>query len=92
MAPTLPLMHTVLPDLRIAPPRLSPGVLAGVILLHAGILIAILTLPEPKQDLTPTASLFVRLIESVNVPPESMPMRNAMSCSPVCRRREPWTR
>ena len=73
MAPTLPLMHTVLPDLRIAPPRLSPGVLAGVILLHAGIMIAILTLPDTKQDLTPTAPLFVRLIESVNVPPEPAP-------------------
>lgn len=60
-----PLMHSTLPDLRIPPPRLSPGVLAIVVLIHAGILSVILMMPRAMKPVTPPAPLYVRLIESV---------------------------
>lgn len=66
-------MRTLAPDLRIAPPRLSLGVLAGVVLIHAGILAVILSLPKTTQPITPPAPLFVRLIEAAALQPELAP-------------------
>lgn len=69
----LPLMRTLAPDLRIAPPRLSLGVLAGVLLVHAGILAGVLTLTHPTQSITLPAPLYVRLIEASTAQPEPAP-------------------
>ena len=63
-------MHTIAPDLHIAPPRLSFGVLAGVMLIHAGVLAVILALPKTTQSVTPPAPLVVRLIEPAASQPE----------------------
>lgn len=65
-----PLMHTAMPDFRIPPPRLAPGVLAFVVLVHLGVLAAILALPKTPPSFTPPAPLFVRLIEPAAVQPE----------------------
>lgn len=65
-----PLMPAVRPDFRIPPPRLSPGVLAVVMLLHLSILALILTLPHATPPLAPPAPLYVRLIEPAAVQPE----------------------
>ena len=69
-----PPMRTLAPDFRIASHRLSPGVLAGVMLIHAGILAMILTRPSATQPVTPPAPLFVRLIEAAAVQPEPTPV------------------
>lgn len=66
-------MRTIAPDLRISPPRLSPGVLATVMLIHLGILAAILTQPKTTQPVMPPAPLYVRLIEPAAVPPAPAP-------------------
>ncbi|MGV8991358.1 MAG: energy transducer TonB [Thiobacillus sp.] len=66
-------MHTLAPDLRIAPPRLSLGVLAGVLLIHAGIVAGILTLTKPTQSITLPAPLYVRLIDAATAQPEPAP-------------------
>lgn len=63
-------MDTAVPDFRIAPPRLSPGVLAAVVLVHLGVLMAILTLPEKPSSYSPPTPLYVRLIEPPAVRPE----------------------
>ena len=68
-----PPMRTIAPDFRIAPPRLSLGVLAGVMLIHAGILAAILSLPKTTPSITPPAPLYVRLIEAAASQPEPAP-------------------
>lgn len=69
----LPLMRTLAPDLRIAPPRLSLGVLAGVLLVHAGIVAGVLALTQPTQSITLPAPLYVRLIEASTTQPEPAP-------------------
>jgi len=56
-------MRTLPADFRFVPPRHSPGVLAGVILVHAGILAMILAMPRATKPVTPPAPLYVRLIE-----------------------------
>ena len=66
-------MLTLAPDLRIAPPRLSLGVLAVVLLVHAGILAGVLALTEPTHSVTPPAPLYVRLIEAATAQPEPTP-------------------
>ncbi|MBT9589536.1 MAG: energy transducer TonB [Thiobacillus sp.] len=68
-----PLMRTIAPALRIAPPRLSLGVLASVILIHVGILAAILSLPKTTPSVIPPAPLYVRLIEAAALQPELAP-------------------
>ena len=81
-----PLMHSTLPDLRIPPPRLSPGVLASVVLIHAGILSVILMMPRAMKPVAPPAPLYVRLIESVaeQVVPAPAPSQAAQT-QPVPR-------
>ena len=66
-------MRTIVPDFRIAPPRLSTGMLAAVILVHAGILASILSLPKTTQSITPPVPLYVRLIEAATAQPELAP-------------------
>lgn len=66
-------MLTLAPDLRITPPRLSLGVLAVVLLMHAGILAGVLTLTKPTQLITLPAPLYVRLIEATTAQPEPTP-------------------
>lgn len=66
-------MLTLAPDLRIAPPRLSLGVLAVVLLVHAGILAGVLTLTKPTQLITLPTPLYVRLIEATTAQPEPTP-------------------
>lgn len=75
-------MRTIAPDLRIAPPRLSFGVLAGVVLIHAGILAVILNLPKTTQPITPPAPLYVRLIEPAASQPELAPPAVAPKLQP----------
>ncbi|MBT9568664.1 MAG: energy transducer TonB [Thiobacillus sp.] len=74
-------MDTTLPDCRIAPPRLSPGVLAAVVLLHCGVL-GILLFSKPPSSHTPPETLFVRLIEPSAARPEAVPPPEA-SVRPV---------
>lgn len=66
-------MRTLAPDLQIAPPRLSLGVLAGVLLIHAGIVAGMLTLTKPTQSISLPAPLYVRLIEAATAQPEPAP-------------------
>lgn len=66
-------MRTLAPDLRIAPPRLSLGVLAGVLLVHAGIVAGMLTLTKPTQSISLPAPLYVRLIETATAQPDPAP-------------------
>ncbi|MDP1864498.1 MAG: energy transducer TonB [Thiobacillus sp.] len=66
-------MRTLAPDLRIAPPRLSLGVLAVVLLVHAGIVAGMLTLTKPTLSITLPAPLYVRLIEAATAQPELAP-------------------
>jgi len=66
-------MRTLAPDLQIAPPRLSLGVLVGVLLIHAGIVAGILTLTKPTLSIALPAPLYVRLIETATVQPEPAP-------------------
>ena len=58
-------MHANLTDFGSPPPRLSPGVLALVALVHAGVLGAMLTLPGRNEAARPPAPLFVRMIDAV---------------------------
>ena len=53
--------------------RLSPGLLAAVIVLHLGIVSLALFLPPAPAPMTPATPLFVRLIEPTNTPPEPTP-------------------
>jgi len=63
MSPYLPLPHFP------ATPR-SPGVLAAVVLAHAGVLALLLTEARtPQPPLTPPTPLFVRMIELPSVQP-----------------------
>lgn len=63
-------MDTAVPDFRIAPLRLSLGVLAAVLLVHLGVLMAILTLPDKPSSYSAPTPLYVRLIEPPAVRPE----------------------
>ncbi len=69
-----PLGRTLLPDLQ-RPPRLSPSVLAGVILVHVMTVTLILNAPREPQPVTPAAPLYVRLIEPAIAPPEPAPVQ-----------------
>ena len=53
--------------------RLSPGLLAAVIVLHLGIVSLALFLPREPLPQVPATPLFVRLIEPTNTPPEPTP-------------------
>ena len=53
--------------------RLSPGLLAAVIVLHLGIVSLALFLPPAPAPMAPATPLFVRLIEPTNTPPEPTP-------------------
>lgn len=53
--------------------RLSPGLLAAVIVLHLGIVSLALFLPQAPAPMTPATPLFVRLIEPTDTPPEPTP-------------------
>lgn len=57
----LPLRYRILPR--------SPGVLAAVVLAHAGVVAALLTAPRAPQPPEPPTPLFVRLIEPAVTPP-----------------------
>ena len=53
--------------------RLSPGLLAAVIVLHLGIVSLALFLPPAPAPMTPATPLFVRLIEPRDPPAEPTP-------------------
>ncbi|MDO9466155.1 MAG: energy transducer TonB [Thiobacillus sp.] len=62
-------MHTLSTDLRFAPPFRAPGMLAGVIAMHAVILGLILAAPHtPPAPILPSP-IHVRLIETAAEPP-----------------------
>jgi len=75
-------MRTLAPDLRNAPPRLSLGVLAGVLLVHAGIVAGMLTLTKPTQSIILPTPLYVRLIEAATAQPEPAPLPIQPSLQP----------
>lgn len=69
-------MHATLPDFRIPPPRLSPGVLTAVVLAHLGVLAALLVLPKTPPSFVPPGPLYVQLIEPTAViAPADAPVR-----------------
>lgn len=87
-------MRTIAPDLRISPPRLAPGVLAAVILIHAGMVAAILARPGTPPPAAPAAPLYVRLIEpavmpAVPAPTPAQPEPKIRSAPPVPPRPAP---
>ena len=66
-------MHTLSTDLRFAPPFRAPGVLAGVIAMHAVILGLILAAPRtPPTPIAPNP-IHVRLIETAAEAPAPVP-------------------
>lgn len=67
-------MHAISPDLQ-GSQLLSPGVLAGVILTHIGLLALVLNPPMETQPAIPAVPLYVRLIEPAVVPPEPTPVQ-----------------
>lgn len=75
-------MDAVLPHFRMTPPRLSPGVLAAVVLVHLGALAAVLALLETPSASTPPAPLYVRLIEPATAPAETATPANAPALAP----------
>lgn len=78
-------MHTLSTDLRFAPPFRAPGVLAGVIALHAVILGLILTAPHTPPAPVLPSPIHVRLIETAAEPPAPVPAPK----SPVVAPRRP---
>lgn len=56
-------------------PRLSPAVLASVMLAHAAVLALVLNTPGETQSIIPAAPLYVRLIESPVTPPKPAPIQ-----------------
>ena len=68
-------MRTPAPTLRIASPRLSLGVLATVLLIHASIVAGLLALKKPSPNVsTPPAPLYVQLIETeAAIAPRDLP-------------------
>lgn len=75
MNPALPsLERTLLPNLN-RPSRLSPAVLASVMLAHALALALILNIPRETPPIIPAAPLYVRLIEPTVAQPEPTPVQ-----------------
>ena len=66
-------MHTLSTDLRFTPPFRAPGVLAGVIAMHAVILGLILAAPRTPPASVPPSPIHVRLIEAAAKPPAPVP-------------------
>ena len=66
-------MHTLSTDLRSAPPFCAPGVLIGVIAMHAAILGLILAAPRTPPAPVLPSPIHVRLIETAAEPPAPVP-------------------
>lgn len=75
MNPALPSFKYAFLSGRQPPARLSPAVLAIVMLAHAVALALILNIPGKTQPTIPAAPLYVRLIEPTVAQPEPMPVQ-----------------
>lgn len=75
MNPALPSLERTLVSNLKRPSRFSPGVLTGVILVHATAVTLILNTPKETQPIIPAAPLYVRLIEPTMAQPEPTPVQ-----------------